>query len=223
MIASLFRLKVCFTEPHVSEEIKQLMKDPDNAFYRAERLFKNDPTSTVALIELKNETLVLKRSNACGFFHGLKRLLSSTRAKRTLVNARRLQAAKIETLVPLAYAEERFACFTRRSYLLCHEINGIRAYDYFHPIRTLSESDWAILKKINQVFLKLAQSNYSHGDLNLTNLILANGNPVLIDLESMKKHSVAWVAKKQARRDKRRFLENWSAWPEHLELGKLFK
>ncbi|MBU4360232.1 MAG: hypothetical protein KKE90_13360, partial [Actinobacteria bacterium] len=59
-------------------EMKRLLSDPDSAI-GSSRLLKDGNSSTVALVEINNKLLVVKRHNIKNFMHALKRSSRNTR------------------------------------------------------------------------------------------------------------------------------------------------
>jgi len=76
-----------------------------------------------------------------------------------------------------------------------------------------AESTVQLLKNIHAL-------NISHGDLKITNIMISESKPVIIDLDSMKQHSNKYFFNKAKTRDIKRFLKNWQDTPS---LAKLFQ
>jgi len=60
---------------------------------------------------------------------------------------------------------------------------------------------------------RLAQLGISHRDLNLSNILLVNQQPWLIDLDGMRQYQLPCLKRWAAAREKRRFMQNWYAPP----------
>jgi serine/threonine protein kinase len=120
--------------------------------------------------------------------------------------------------------EERWGLFKGRSYFLCPYIDGVDARHFF-ACDAQPNTTWAIAaKNICTMMKALVQNKISHRDLNLSNIILVANKPYLIDLDAMKHYNFSWVARWAAKKEQRRFMENWQNDPKpHESAAKLFQ
>lgn len=169
------------------------------------RCLKADLFSTVVVLDVDRKPIVIKRSNIATFWQGAQRAVRRSRAMHSWQNAKRLLAMGVKTFTPIAVIEERLGPLRGRSYLLCSYIPGISALTFF---RTASFSDQRqMIKKIVRLVGKLASKKIWYRDWNLTNILVSEACPWLIDLDSMRycKRPPQWIV----RQAERRFLQNW--------------
>ena len=185
----------------------------DNAIFSAEKILKNDATSTVALLKIDDQLLVVKRLNTKNWLHFFRRLFQNSRARKNWDNASTLCKMGIKTFKPIAILEERYGPLKGRSYFICSYIEGIKALEFFTH-ETVHEDIQSIAEKITAMFNTLATAWISHRDLNLSNILLLDNQPWLIDLDSMKSHRWSWIAKRSAQRELNRFIRNCQETPE---------
>jgi tRNA A-37 threonylcarbamoyl transferase component Bud32 len=196
-----------------SPQLLHLLNNLDFEISKAKSYLKNDPTSTVCLYELNGEMVVIKRSNTKNRLHFLRRSFRKSRAFRSWDNAKRLIGAGIATFEPIAAVENRWGPFKGRSYLISSYLGGKQASSVFalgaKPVATWPKIAKNIIGLINQ----LSNSSLSHRDLNLSNIILINQKPFLIDLDGMQQHRWSLLAKYYASQDQKRFMKNWVELP----------
>ncbi len=171
------------------------------------KILKSDQTSTVVVVEVGAQLLVIKRANTKSVIHYLRRLFLPSRARKNWQNAEKLQQLGISTFSPIALIEERIGPLRGRSYFLCTYIEGTPALEYFRD--KSKRTTWALAAR-NLVTLseRLAQNWVSHRDLNLSNIIFTAEKPSLIDLDAMRQYASPRIAARAARRERHRFLQN---------------
>ena len=81
------------------------------------------------------------------------------------------------------------------------------------------------VKQAIQLFYRLYLLKISHGDMKATNIkVLADGQSLLIDLDSMQQHKRDASAQKAHVRDIKRFMQNWKDTPSlYNAFVKVFK
>jgi len=189
-----------------------VLQDVDYAMRNPSSILKDDPTSTVVVVNIDSRAVVVKRANTKGVVHFLRRLFCVSRAKKNWHFAQMLKSANISTFEPMAYLEERIGPLKRRSYLLCSLINGIDALTFFSA--ESNQAKWAsVAKNIVNMIQQLAAKGLSHRDLNLSNILLVEGKPYLIDLDSMRQHRLLPLIKRALHHEVKRFMENWQDYP----------
>jgi hypothetical protein len=205
------RLTVC-QERFNTQKMQEVLQDIDFAIQAPVKVLKDDPTSTVVVVKVNDETLVIKRANTKGCFHFLRRLVSASRAQRNWHFAHLLHSLHIPTFEPIAYLEERIGPLKKRSYFICSLINGIDALRFFSD--GTYQRDWeTVAKRIVEMIAQLAAKGLSHRDLNLSNILLVEGQPYLIDLDSMRQQRTALFANRALLHEVKRFMENWQDYP----------
>lgn len=179
------------------EQIDALMDDG--------RILKNGNTCYVSGITWNGREVVVKRYNHKGFIHSLRHTIKRTRARRGWLNGHRLGMLNIATPKPLAYIERRRGMLVWESYLVTECVKGQRLYDFLRddnvPEQQRSEAAEAVTELLN----KLGEYHISHGDLKHSNILLAEKEAVLTDLDGMKVCRWNWTYRIRRRKDLRRF------------------
>ncbi len=201
---TIFCVKAYYTKA-----MQQVLNDIDKAMRSPIKVLKDDATSTVVVIEIDGNKVVIKRANTKGFMHRIRRLFLPTRARKNWYFANKLNSIGINTFTPIALKEERFFYLKGRSYLLCSYIEGIDALHYFAYGALPKPQFTLVANRILAMMQRLAKHWLTHRDLNLSNIILVNDEPWLIDLDAMKAHVFSFFAQRGAKRERARFMENW--------------
>lgn len=192
-----------------SVQLRQLLQDPDYFLNgTACKFIKRGNTATVGIIEIDGRSLVVKRYNIKGFWHGFSRALRRTRAAISWRNAHLLSLYGIATPKPVALLERRIGPLRGTGYFISEYATGANCADYFGMESTLQETYVSVADNLTKLFDKLAEAKISHGDLKATNIIIAH-QPMLLDLDALRQHRSARAFKKAFARDVRRFLRNW--------------
>jgi tRNA A-37 threonylcarbamoyl transferase component Bud32 len=205
--------------------MRTLLQDIDHHIEHPWKVLKDDPTSTVVLVKIDEQYLVIKRANTKNGLHKIRRLVAVSRARKNWRNALRLAKIGIPTFSPIALMEERFGPLKKRCYFICSYIQGVDALHYF-ACGAKPQSNWhGVAIKIANMLQVLAAHSLSHRDLNLSNIIVIdNQQPCLIDLDGMRRHWLTFFAKRGAVRERNRFMENWDETPGVLpETVRLFQ
>ena len=179
-----------------------------NTYFTKDNLLKNGSTCTVALAQINNQKIVIKRYNIKNFWHGMSRSLRQSRAAVSWANAHRLKLLNIATAKPVALIEHRKYCLKGKTYFLAEYIDAQDVAQYFAQTQNKTQRAEAI-KNIATLFLKLHLLQISHGDMKATNIKMQDMQPVLIDLDSMHQHQWDYFAQKSHVRDLKRFMQNW--------------
>ena len=108
----------------------------------------------------------------------------------------------------MALIEERIGPLRKRAYLITQYIAGDDSTALID--RKNNDKDVA---SIAQIINSMKVARVSHGDLKASNFLLTDGGAVIIDLDSMKEHSRTGSFEKAQRKDRERFLRNWSLVP----------
>ncbi|MDL1962975.1 MAG: hypothetical protein LWW98_01340 [Deltaproteobacteria bacterium] len=194
-------------------EMKKLIADPDSVIDLS-KLLKNGNSSTVALVEVNNKVLVIKRYNIKNFMHALKRCPRNTRAWSSWRNTHRLESLGIPTPKPIAFFEKRWGPFRSTSYYISEYIDGTDLYDLIISDKSKEISIEILSKRFGEILKSLADACMSHGDFKATNFIVAGSRLFIIDIEGMREHIFKWSLRRALKRDCKRFMRNWNDMPE---------
>ena len=195
------RYEVCEREAY-STELAELIMVPDR-FIAAGKLLKDGNSATVALVQLSDRSLVVKRYNTKNPWHGLLKVFRKSRAWQSWRNAYQLEFLGIPALKPVAMIENRIGPLRSSAYLISEFIEGPDASMNLNP-DTQGE-----LEAIARILQDLSDVQISHGDLKATNFVMAGMGPVMIDLDGMKAHKNRQSFERAFSRDLHRFMENW--------------
>lgn len=206
--------RVVTVKAHLSDEafLSRLERDPDWFLGDgAEEVLKDD-TATIALIREKHTPFVIKRYNTRGIFHLCRNALRKTRARRCWDNACAVAAAGIETARSEAVFERRWGPFAIGSYYVSEFVEGQRCQEYFRNIQNPDESE-IIAINIAKMFRSLCNAHIKHGDMKAKNIIIRNAQPVLIDLDGLRRYTSRTMYRHVQYKDVARFLEEWVKYP----------
>ncbi|MFV1922121.1 MAG: lipopolysaccharide kinase InaA family protein [Methylotenera sp.] len=206
-----------------SQSIPLTAKQLDD-YLTIDKLIKDGNTCTVALASVGKRQLVIKRYNIKNFWHGLSRAFRQTRASISWANAHRLELLGILTASPVALIEERWFGLKRRAYFLTEYVDAPDASAFFKQMSDKAMRAKAV-KALVELFYRLYLLQISHGDMKASNIkILTGGEPLLIDLDSMKQHTSAQSAIRMHTKDIKRFMQNWKDEPSlYNAFVKVFK
>jgi len=197
-------------EKYYSTEMESLFQNIEYYLKNPLKVLKNDFPSSVVLTEIEGKLCVIKSSKARNSFQKIRHFFARSRAKKNWLNAHKLLHLGIPTFTPIAFMEKRWGPFKGASYFICSYIEGKSALEYFKcENEFLKEKCFPVAKNITNMLKKLAQHWISHRDINLSNIILVENEPWLIDLDSMREHHFKMTAKHAAIREYERFQQNW--------------
>lgn len=177
-------------------------------------LLKDGNSTTVYRVAREDGDFVVKRYNNKSLWHGIRRRLRASRARRSWRNGAVLRALGVRTPRPLLFFEERPALAAGRAWLVTDYSDGV-------PLSTLSQDalrEHELAAPLAALMRVLAEAGVRHGDLKASNILLHEGELVLIDLDGMTLERAA-PGRLAARADVRRLLRNWEGTPfgERLE------
>jgi tRNA A-37 threonylcarbamoyl transferase component Bud32 len=184
-----------------------------DSYFTSENIIKDGNTCTVALSSIDGLNVVIKRYNIKTFWHGVSRAIRQTRASLSWANAHRLMLLGLATAKPIALIETRIWGLKREAYFLSEYVDAPDMKVFFQQTSSSTLRAHAV-KQLVELFYRLYMLNISHGDMKATNIkVLADGQPLLIDLDSMQQHRFDFFAKKAHVRDIKRFMQNWKEEP----------
>ncbi len=196
-------------------ELRALLADADAAI-AAGVVLKAGNTATVARIDAgAGLRVVCKRYNIKGLLHRLSRWLRPTRAEHSWLAAQRLAALGIATAEPLALRVERLGPLRGRAFLFLRDVPGPTLAALADEARasggTLAP---ALQSRVALLLVRLHAAGCVHGDLKASNLLLEDGEPVLVDLDALVQLAPSERRDRLQARDRARFLANWPAGAE---------
>jgi tRNA A-37 threonylcarbamoyl transferase component Bud32 len=195
-------------------DLPQLSAETDlDALLERGRRLKTGNTCTIALIELNNIKIVIKRYNIKGWIHALSRAFRPSRAAVSWANGHRLKLLNIATANPVALLETmKFGCLRSKAYYLSEYVDAPDMAEFFKQIQNATKRSEGV-KNICTLLYKLYLLKISHGDMKATNIKILDGQPVLIDLDAMRQHKSASATNAAHVRDLKRLMQNWQNEP----------
>ena len=206
--SSFSQFEVCDRDA-LSSDMRQLLDSPDEMMASG-KILKNGNSATVALVQLGERSVVVKRYNMKSAIHWLRRMFRPSRAWHAWRNAHLMEFLGIASLRPLALIERRIGPLRSTAYLVTDYVEG---QDAMSVLPTLDNPNGE-LKAIVDILGELSSARLSHGDLKATNFLMTADGPVVIDLDGMQEHQSTGSLSKAFRRDLERFMANWQDQPE---------
>ena len=170
-------------------------------------ILKNGNTCFVSRIQLCGRDIVVKRYNHKGLWHSLRHTLKGNRAKKCWQFGHRLKWLEIPVAKPLAYIELRHCGIIRQSYILNNYIEGSNICDYVNQPDVDENTREKVRAKTFALLGQIVEHQITHGDLKANNILICDDQPVLIDLDSMKRHRCGWLLKLSQRKMENKILE----------------
>ena len=171
-----------------AEFLKQLEKQTETGI-----LLKHDTATRVVRCQYHGWDIVIKRYNHQGFWHSLRHTLKGSRARKCWRFGHRLRAAKISCAEPIGVVERRKFGLIWESYILNAFVEGPDIQRFLQNETVSKQAKDAVMQKVHTLVSRLADHRISHNDLKPSNLIIKDDSPILIDLDSMKRHCGRWV------------------------------
>lgn len=170
---------------------------------------KQGNTCTVSKATLQGRTVVIKRYNIKNTWHALSRAWRPSRAAASWMNAHRLQYYGFSTPQPLLMLESRTLGLRGKAYFVAEYSPWPDALTFFKQTRDKRLRAEA-LKQVALFCYQLYLLKLSHGDMKASNLQIADqGQVVVMDLDSMRQHTLASAALRAHVKDLLRLLQNW--------------
>jgi len=195
----------------------RLAHDPD--WYLgvgADEILKDD-TATIARIREDDSPLVIKRYNTRSTTHLCRNALRKTRARKCWDNTCILTAVGIQTARPIAVVERRLGPFAIGSYYVSEFVEGERCQEYFTTCEDRATMA-TVATSIARMFHRLRKNQIRHGDMKAKNIIIRHGQPVLIDLDGLRRYRTEWIFRRVRTKDAERFIRAWDRWPPLADL-----
>ena len=197
-----------------SETMKAFLRDPDSSCPEPETLLKDGNTCTVWRVAVGCHELVVKRYNVKSFIHGMKLSVRKGRSHTSWQNAHRLLFYGIATPHPVVLYRNTRNHLRPTTYFIASHVSGVDAREWFTDASHSVEQLTAMAEKMAGVMGQLESLRISHGDLKATNILIVDGEPQLIDLDSMKQHRSYRSFLPALKNDRDRFMQNWAKMPQ---------
>jgi tRNA A-37 threonylcarbamoyl transferase component Bud32 len=156
---------------------------------------------------------VVKRYNIKNTWHWLRRSLRVTRAAQSWRLSNLLRLFGVPTAKPVAFIEKRVLGLRNKSYFIMEYVNGEHMGEYFAKYKEDDAHFEKIAMRVVTLLNNLTKLRVSHGDLKVTNILIENDRPVIIDLDGMSEHASQAKASKAFKKDFKRFMKNWDRRP----------
>lgn len=196
----------------------EVKADPDRVIEERGRVLKHDRTTTVALVENAGHRWIIKRYNTKNLWHALRRTVRRSRAANSWTMSRAFRSAGIATADPVAFIERRFGPLRMRSYFVSVFVEAGDLQTLVSAAGGGSSGDIERAKRhVIALFRTLRAARLNHGDMKATNILVAGGGLVLIDFDAAAEPATAEAFERGYRKDRARFLKNWSAHPALYE------
>lgn len=205
--ASLRRFQVCKRNA-CDDEVAAVLANPE-AHMAGGKILKDGNTATVALVQLSDRSLVIKRYNIKNPWHGLRRAFRKSRAWISWSNAWCMEFFGIPALKPVAMIENRLGPLRGTAWLVTEYIEGP---DALARLREKDPDDAP--EALASILCDLSRAQISHGDLKATNFLMAEEGPVIIDLDAMREYKNPEAFQRAFGKDLDRFMQNWEGCPD---------
>lgn len=189
-----------------------LFEQPDRAFGKDAAWLKRGNTCWVVR-SAEPAALVVKRYNMKSLVHAASRAFRPSRASVSWRAAHHLLTLGVATPRPVALIESRWGPLRGVAWLMMEQVAGPNSRDYLADAGTSDAARQQHLQDLLQLCLRLYRARLSHGDMKLSNVIVNEGQPVLIDLDAMRWHHAGSGFERAFRRDMQRLLRNFDELP----------
>ncbi len=209
-----FRRLTVYDQQYDSSLLRSMLDSPDSylAGGSYEILYKDDRTTTVAMVHGDDQRFVIKRYNTKNPWHAVRRAVRTTRAQTCWRLSHRFLETGLFTPPPVAMVEERIGPLRQRSYYITEHVRGVPFTEYLEYLSEDSKHD-DIVGALGELFFTMLKFGLSHGDMKANNLLVIERRVMLLDLDAAKSHRTAFGAHRAYRRDRSRFLRNLDAQP----------
>lgn len=203
--------KTFHSQKHVRmlERVDSLMRDGI--------IYKDTASTTVAQIDFENKPLIVKRYNTHSIVEGLKQIFKVSRAYNSWFYAHWMMENNILTPSPLAVIEQKIGWLRKRSYYIYQALELSLLMDVLLSEDIDSPKSQNFQERIVDLFRALYKARVHHRDFKISNFLVNQNEVYLIDLDHMSYDLTTVGLKISLRRDKKRFLRNFTEHPKLLE------
>ncbi len=151
------------------------------AVFKVSTILKDSRSSTVAIIEHDGKKYIAKRFRRSGLFTGIKNRLRLSPAMRSWTFGQSLRDRGLPTARPLAVLQRYRGGLPREGYLIFEFLaDAVELPD------AVAQTGWFKRRQLAETLGRLLRDAHdrgvSHRDLKAPNILIAGGEPVLIDL-----------------------------------------
>ncbi len=171
------------------------------------RILKDGGACKVALVEAAGRKMVVKRYNWRGWLKGLRYQVKGSRARRVWFYGHLLPAIGIPTPQPFAWLERSEKGIVRKSYIINEYIEAPTLFDFLCDSTKPHEERADVLEDLHGMFKTMHRHRLTHGDMKRSNILVADGRILLIDLDATTLHRSRLVYEIKRKRDLARFWE----------------
>lgn len=168
--------------------------------------------------------IVIKRYNSKGLWHSLRHTLKGSRARHCWRFGRRLAEIAIPSAAPLAMVEDRIAGRMHQSYIVNTFIEGDQLKAFINNPDVSGQDKKQVVEKVERILEQLGHHRLTHSDMKPVNLLVCRGQPVLIDLDSMRQHRLPIYFglryRKMVRQFHRRLYESYRPKPSNSNTSR---
>ena len=216
------KLRGQFRSRYHSVKFRELLANPEQYLIENECVVLKPAGRTTAVFRtlIEKRWIVIKRYNTKNSWHALRRTVRRSRAENCWMHAMVLENLGIVVAPPVAFIQEYLGAGLKgRSWYLSEFVDGPSCLFYLPTIDDETAHEQAMEQIIDTLQL-LWKHRITHGDLKGSNILLAQDRVVVLDLDSMKKSKVKFVANRRIRKDVARFRRNWQNYPALAELAR---
>lgn len=210
-----FTTQGIYDRAYSNEAFLAFLRQPESAFNaKSSMILKAGRSCTVIKARIGDREMVVKRYNIKNLTHRARRMFRASRAVMCWRTAQKLRLFGVNTARPIAYIEKQKLGFKLACYFVMEYIPGDHALQYFEDNQQDHQKSKQMIQRIAHLLKSFYETEISHGDLKITNLLVdKNDEPVIIDLDGAKEHSTIASLRLAWRKDRKRFLRNFAAWP----------
>lgn len=194
-----------------------LWSDPQRVFSSGVRF---PSKRTVVDLHVGGRRYVLKYNHPRSLFFHLRHVGQPSRARRSWNSAWILLGCGIPTAQPLACLERyQKGGVLQDAYILMERVDGALLNEYVAQNLEDREKLAAVARRFSTILRTMHRLRAVHGDMKATNFVVgADGGISVIDLDAFRFFVWPGMYARQRRRDLRRFMANWAAWPAVAEV-----
>jgi tRNA A-37 threonylcarbamoyl transferase component Bud32 len=210
-VLAAWRQFLAIARPYSDAALKTALLDaPDTLLSNSpDARLKTGNTCTVGFCTINGRKLVVKRYNIKSFRHRLSRVWRPSRAADSWANAHRLGMYGIASATPVALLESRFGPMRGRAFFLAAYVEAPDLSKHLEDGAVSGTEKKRVMLEVARMMYKLMLLQIAHGDLKASNILINAGQPLLIDLDSLREFRCKRRFEAAHVRDLKRLLKNW--------------